>query len=302
MFKLEGTDEDVLIYGISKTVDSICLELIESGKVKDFRMLSRILGLNGKNSEKNLWTWRKKNVGIPIKALKRLSEISKKDLTMILEDAQVGRRRSKHKFSNPRFNEMKAYLAGIISGDGNLQEYFIQITDQYEENLKLTKDLFYREFGVPVSLRKITENKYVIEICSKLIVDYFADILKIQKHTKQNQKVPEIIQHGNEKIKIAYIRGWMDAEGNIEDWHRDKIHQYVRINFKIKDKNIVNWISEELMKNSITHNVRKDKEGMYRIQIASKKSVLRYYNKIGFTFPKKKSRLYLLLKGLGLVT
>lgn len=192
--------------------------------------------------------------------------------------------------------------AGLISGDGTLQDYFIQITDQYKENLKFVKTLFEKEFKIPITLRKINDRKYVIEISSKLLVDYFAEILKVQRKTKINQEVPEIITNNKDRIKFSYIKGWMDAEANIERWNKTQDRWYVRINFKVKDKRIVEWMSKELKKIKIKNNVRQQKDGCYRMQIASQKAVLYYYKIIGFSYPRKREYLSKLLEELGLTT
>ena len=183
-----------------------------------------------------------------------------------------------------------SYLAAIISGDGTMTKYFIKISDRKKENIRFLENLIKNTFRVNSSMRQESENKWILEVDSKELVDYFNKKFQIPIGKKsENIKVPEIIKLSSEEIRKAYIQGWLDAEGYPENWNKpntDKI--FVRIRFGCKSKDVTDWINNEIRKMEIKVSNIWYNSKTFRFQIAEKNSVINFARYVGFRYPTKR--------------
>lgn len=288
---LERSSEDILVYGIHDMFFNKVKKVFISKNIT-YGNIARIFGLKGKKPEKNLWAWRKGKSGIPLRAIRRLA---KTDVSLLKEltksNLVFGERRSKHKFEIPTLNKDIAYLAGLISGDGNIQNYFTRIVDQYKENLQCAEVILKRQLKLPTTLRKEKDNKWLLEINSKVVSEFFEKVIGVPIGSKDNINVPQIIKKARSEIKLAYIKGWMDAEASVEQWFKTKEKWYPRICFKIKNKKIWKWMTKELETYNICVSKYIDKENSYRFQINRRDSIKSYLMFVGFLYPTKLKKL-----------
>lgn len=293
---IQSSHEDILVYGLNKAFLYSVNEVIKSKNLTQ-RATAKFFGLKGKKPEKNLWEWKSGKVGIPLKAIRLLVEMDDK-LVKRIEFCNLifGERRSKHKIIIPSFNNDLAYLMGLISGDGNIQHYFIRIVDGQRENLEYVEALIKNQFNIPTRLRKESDNKWYLEINSKIICEFFDKVLEIPIGNKEKVAVPSLIKESNDEIKFAYIKGWIDAESSVEKWFKSKEKWYPRICFKVKNKKIWEWIIQELENKNIIVSKFIDIEYSFRFQILKLESLKLYVNYIGFLYPTKYNKINYLIK------
>lgn len=185
---------------------------------------------------------------------------------------------------------IESYLAGVISGDGNLQNYFIQIDGDNSNWLELINRLFQLLFRKKGKITKRSEKSFRLYINCKKIVKMFNEKWTIPIGNKSYSIKPPLEKLTNNLMKVYYLIGWLDAEGTVEDWKKDNII-YKRIQFKTKSKEIRDFLSEILQSNEIEVSNYKDCEDSFRIQIARKSSIQKFKEKLCFLHPEKRTRL-----------
>lgn len=296
MLKLQGTfiknaPEEILVYGINEIFFNEVEKKLHSKGIS-YSDIGRLFGLQGKYPNKNLWSWKKGGVGISLRAINKLSENSM-TLQKELEKNNLlfGERRSKHKVIIPSLNKWISYLSGLISGDGNIQKYFTRIVDEHKENLICVDSILKEQFSLPTKLRKEYDKKWLLEINSRIITEFFNKVLEIPIGSKNKIEIPTLIKESRPEIKHAYIKGWMDAEGSVEQWFKTKDKWYPRICFKVKNKEIWEWITKELQILNIHISKFIDKEESYRFQISRAESINLYFKHIGFFYPTKLNKI-----------
>ncbi|MDW8044104.1 MAG: LAGLIDADG family homing endonuclease, partial [Nitrososphaerota archaeon] len=131
--------------------------------------------------------------------------------------------------------ETIAWLVGVVQGDGHVNKYFVEISDEHFENIMVVAGAVERLGLKPKVTRDKSERRYRLWICNKK----FADLMKTYgAHDKIHPANVEPIYHR------SYIRGLYDAEGSCEFWRKRNM---IRINFSNKSPYIVNFVSQYLI-------------------------------------------------------
>lgn len=201
---------------------------------------------------------------------------------------------------------LKAYLIGLIGGDGcviNQKEkgyYYVGIVDPCKEfHEKVIAPAFEGAYGITAKVYPMKTWKgnlvYRTRIGSKkLVADLISFGIPAGSAKTFFMSTPTEILQASAEVKLAYVRGWMDAEGCVTTHvvrRHSKQYSYLKINFhvanaKIRDE-LCDIISEFGVKASKWAN-RND--GTCGFQMVGEKAI-KYAEVIGFNHPIKISQL-----------
>jgi|GEM_PF-46389 len=165
-----------------------------------------------------------------------------------------------------------AQIFGYFIGDGNLEKRGIRFRDARYEVLEHYSKLFSKIFNVAGSITKLSgKNCYSLNINSREISDLFSLMLP---------KIYEYIGKSKKESVIAFIRGFVDAEG-----HANKKRAYISVSQK--KSMVLKYLQLFLLRAGIRSTVKFDigrkKIGVLRI---IDKDILGYMQ-IGFTASDK---------------
>jgi len=243
----------------------------------------------------------KKNKDIDIKKIikeKKAEELRKGDRVLLA-----------YKLPEPDIeliNESKSQLLGYILADGNIEyphRYAIHIDDSSLEGLEKYKELA-EKIGFTTSIHKHkNKNCYRLRLFRKeKILELLEDIRDVSFHdnnlkhsTTKMIGIPEKIIKSNNKILGAFLRGFFDGEGSIDETAVTGRRKYMRIELGIKNKEIIEKIKYLLLRFGIDcNNIKKNKNNgfgkksyLYKIKIKDQNSIKIFKNMIGFQHPKK---------------
>ena len=221
---------------------------------------------------------------------------------------ETGRMR-KHKIPiNLIFDENLSYILGVLCGDGYLDYSNKRMTWQVgldsidkEFNFEFSKKL-HNFFGIYTKTnlrkkRKITWNRqYVTKLCSKEACDF---ILNISDFKVSDWKIPEQIILGGADLKLAFLKGFFDSEGEI-DKKNGRVGA-ISINF-FGLRDIKNILQNFSIRSTIIKrkDSRLNSRQKYVLRIHDKKSIFLFYELIGFTIVRKQRILkdFLIRKGM----
>lgn len=193
-----------------------------------------------------------------------------------------------------------AYLIGLVGGDGSVTEnkklkrYEVFVIDNcLKFHVTTIKPMFEKLFEVKVSINKMKTKKgettYRTRVYSKNVVRFFENLGIPLNNKTFVMKTPPVIFQSSSKVKSAYTRGWMDAEGWVTTKKIDrpnKVYTYPKVGFQVANKNIRDDISSLLRDFDINVSTWKSKN-MFGLQIIGFEKVTKYLEKIGFNHPLK---------------
>ncbi len=165
------------------------------------------------------------------------------------------------------------WLLGVVHGDGCIQKYFVEISDEHERNLSIVRDVVKKLFGKEAKITKDrSENRFRLWINSKSIAE------NLGSRTPKNL--------------ISYIQGLFDAEGYVE-FHKPT--NSIRINFSTANSKLAKFVLEFFISKGYRPYFRYSSKA-WRVQLYRKKDVVRFSREIGFRYPTKKEKLRSLLQ------
>jgi hypothetical protein len=217
-------------------------------------------------------------------------EVNKKWDSFFVRDLFFGTHSPHQEAVLPKFSTPKlAYLLGWICGDGNLNQYHnyvLKISEKSKPQLELVlKPLLYELFNVHAPIFRRSQNGYAIQIGSKPIFRFIANVLKIRVG-----EIPPYIENIDDDIKRYFLAGIFDAEGYVASSY---LHSRVTISqanqyflqkliefFKIFD---IHFTGPNLH--------RSEKGVWFTIQLRKKSEILKFANQIGSYHVEKSSKL-----------
>lgn len=236
-----------------------------------------------------------------LRHLKKLGVKRRDRSSAAKEGVKAGRIKiMKHKIpENLKLNEELSYILGVIAGDGYIdynnkrQTYYIGLSavdkDFVEEFRKILADFFKitptNEFREKRSEK--WNSQYITRLCSKEACDF---INSIGDFRKDNWRIPKIIKESKKSIKCAFIRGFFDSEGEIDE----KIGRIGATSMNLKG---LLEIKELLGSINIRSTIIKRKDPRpntsqkYVLRIHDKNSIRLFYELIGFTIQRKQNIL-----------
>ena len=206
----------------------------------------------------------------------------------------------------------------MFAADGCMQKGYIcmwgNINEDREYYDNIVCPIFSKIANKQIKAHEKKSNSvYGFYLCDKSIVQLFRE-LGFKNNKTYNVDIPQIIKESNDsEILAAFIRGFTDCDGCIYFQRRKgkynlfkrSFHTYPKIEIDSVSENVINSMSEILIKLKIDHkiNVTKTKNlnehTKYRIMIRGPKRVDFFMHKIGFNNPSKKLK-YEIWKRFGL--
>ncbi len=110
---------------------------------------------------------------------------------------------------------------GIHYGDGFLSNKKSDFRvkghkiDERDYYLNFIKPLYRSLFNIELNLKEY-ETTYGFELYSKALCEFKTKVVKIQPGRKDNIILPELIKNNCIQIKMAFIRGLFDTDGNVD--------------------------------------------------------------------------------------
>ena len=188
--------------------------------------------------------------------------------------------------------DSKAYIAGVIGGDGHLNKNFIQIDGDSPQWLQTINTLFTTCFNKQGRVyHKKGSRGYRLYISSRSPVHYFHEKWNIPFGKKSKIIEPPRSLTQERELK-SFLIGWFDAEAHVEHWKHPRTKRiYLRIQFKTKSESIRNFLLTILQDSGVNASVYKDNEGSFRLQISSRNDITEYKQNFIFLHPKKSELL-----------
>ena len=169
---------------------------------------------------------------------------------------------SPHKIQLPtHINPKLAYLIGYLYGDGGLKdirrsykiskrfEHKIIVGDEFETQIiNIINPLFQQLFNLHTKIRYEKIKKgikiYYINPTSKVIYRFLTNVFNFPEGPKKGKlKIPYLIKNSNKRIKLWFIKGLLDADGDVRAMEKfsdlNKKHKSPRIKLRMADKNFI---------------------------------------------------------------
>lgn len=191
--------------------------------------------------------------------------------------------------------EKLAYLLGAIYGDGSFTNYkriYFGSTDPEftTEIVKIISDLF--KLKININLRKFSNPKHrpFFYFQSRRLFQFISgfDLKKIKK-------IPNLIVNGNEEVKASFIRGFYDAECNVDirsvkrkDGRTDVIRH---VKCFSNDRELLKQIKQFLTQLKIKLAILRGKKENYYVCIWNYRSLKKFNELIGFVIKRKQMAL-----------
>lgn len=205
--------------------------------------------------------------------------IGRSESSISTQKTRIGVKSRRLNYSK-KINENKAYLLGMIVGDGYITSKVVGMSAVDKEFTQKVCDVLNEEYYTRFKpIRNSYCNQWQIETKRKDIKENLMHFLKGHKTFDWN--VPKIIKKSSKKIIISYLRGLTDSEGSVS---KDMIRLAIAKEDSIKE------IQELLLKLDIQSKIYKG-AGCYDIAITNYESKKNFMDKIGFTITRKKTKL-----------
>ena len=193
------------------------------------------------------------------------------------------------------------YLIGLLR-DGSVYRYKRNYTIVWYSNNKefLKKEVCTRlqQLGIKKSCEpyRYKEGHYRVRIYSKtlynIIVIDFEHPINVGRKTRQFPwKTPTKVKLAPLELQTQYVKGFIDAEGSVIVSKTG-----IQIDISQSTRESLEFIREILIKlGIIPSGIYKGQDGIWRLRIASKNSLLNFVRLVSFRHPSKKEKLSYLL-------
>lgn len=196
--------------------------------------------------------------------------------------------------SSKKLTEEKAYVLGVLCGDGYiscykncgyqiaLQSIDKEFVDQFSKCLYDTYKLRIKKSLIKVN-RPRWNDKYQSRICSKKV---FRDLQKYHKNFKTFEwRVPSQIFKSSKKIQAKFLQGFFDSEGHVSYKNKKIIGCSASFRGIIEIKKLLDCLD---MKSSMIDYKGRNLKGIF---IQDRKSIEIFSKKINFVIIRKRENL-----------
>jgi intein/homing endonuclease len=194
--------------------------------------------------------------------------------------------------------ENLSYLLGALYGDGCFSKdgkvYFCAADKEFVKAvIHIVKKLFSLELNMRKrELSKKNKNwRDVFEFSSRRLYK----LLNQKMYIKKPFTIPEFIIHENEKVKASFLRGFFDAEGNVDvrkikrkDGRTDIIRH---VKCFSNNKKLLKEIVSLLYSLKIKSDIFKGKKENFYVCIWNYKSLNNFKKHVGFVIKRKQFKL-----------
>lgn len=237
--------------------------------------------------------WRKYNLFIPLKHIKRI--VNKRKLNWTKIEREVISYKSPNSgliIKNPKLpiveNPELFAIIGHLIADGSVNRNGIPVyTNSSKELINNFIRLIRNVFGNPKGKLYKSKSCYQYRF-SRVFSDLISSFYNIQFGT-YTATIPKNIRYLPKEFSIFIIRSITDDEGCVDFNHR--------INIRLKNKKVLSFIRLLLIKKLGFTNISPiyESRGLFGIMIKPK-DLERYYKLIGFNHPLKKAKLFQIIK------
>jgi replicative DNA helicase Mcm len=300
-------DNNIKIAGnFAKEFKEISNKLIKNKKYSSLQEISKKFG----KSRETIYSWRnqKHHHGMPLKKFIMLASEAEYDLEKLSKKINYCFNYHGKKIKIPKFIDDKelAYLAGLILGDGSIQESnktaSIRIFNSDEEILKEVDRIVSKHFEL--NPEKINDGKRVP--ARRIKFKIFAEIMKaFGINAKKNEiKISHLASEMNNEVLACLLQGLFDTDGYVSN---PKGKCSTHIGLTTISKKLAQTTQLSLLKFGIQSKIRLRKKAgtiakgkkitvtskfnQYSLEIRGKENHLKFNEKIGFKLERKKNAL-----------
>ncbi len=211
------------------------------------------------------------------------------------------RRQHKIPMSSQELTKEKAYILGVLCGDGYMQHTKNKRGTSYIVALQSIDKEFVRNFSRLInkvyklkpkeSFIKVKNpnwnDKYQSRICSK---EVFEDLQRYDKTFKTFEwEVPKQILNSSKKIQAKFLQGFFDSEGHVNYKYKNIIGVSASLQGINGVKRLLNNIAIAFT------DVNYKNRSIYGIRVQGRKSIKIFNKNVGFIIKRKKNSLKILL-------
>ena len=242
---------------------------------------------------------------------KKTIQLNENTKTKIKETKWLRAGASIHKIKLPTHLDPKlAYLIGYLYGDGGFKdirnsykkhgrfEHKIIVGDEFEIQIERIKWLFKKLFNLETKIRKERiekgERMYYINPTCKIIYRFFVKLFEFKEGPKKNIKIPLLIKKAPSEIKKWFLRGFVDADGDVRatEYYLNRDLPSPRIKVRLADEQFVKQLKKALNKHFSLNLTGPYSDTGYDWYIqCSKKGMINANKQTLFTHPIKRWRL-----------
>lgn len=308
-----GNKKDIFIVDLIKSnpvihdIKPFVKEIINKLKDKygDIRKASKELNIR-ENQLYHHWVNEQARGNIKIKNLKKIAEsvnVSWKDKikTISLYNGK------KHKLPQLLDKDL-LYLAGLISGDGDIRtmkskSYSIRFSNTNDSLHKIFKETIENKFNLKCDLQKGNEQRPTsIRFHSKILGEIL-QTLGIPLSPKSNRMfMSETLLHTSNELLSNYIAGLYDTDGSV--YHREKVGSDC-IDFNTCSEKLAKQLQLSLLRYEIHSRLRcreptkgkiKGKHKIWILEIRNTEEIRKFAENIQLRHPKKIEKLNKILE------
>ncbi len=203
-----------------------------------------------------------------------------------------------------RLDKDISWAIGAVAGDGYIDNHSVVLTGSCEEIINRFQKICSEKFSRKVSSSERDDGVRTVALNAKVVADILKDFFGIPEGEKaKNLRMPEVGLPN--ELLASYIRGLFDTDGSVNC--RDNADGSPCIEFYTASKELATELHTSLLRFGITaYRDKKKTESritklgerqintngdIHRLTIYGSEQLREYRDTIGFTHPKKKSRL-----------
>lgn len=172
----------------------------------------------------------------------------------------------------------KAYMIGVLCGDGYINKKFIRFEiKKDEEFIKEFSRCLNEVYGIEYKYNYYRKRDSLVLYASNEII--CSDLLRYCKFKTFEWYIPkEIINCKDKKTQSMFLRGLFDSEGSSSKYN---------ISMSSANKEGIEQVSELLKKLEIENKISKIRSKYYQLYITKRERLKKFRDEIGFTIKRK---------------
>ena len=196
-----------------------------------------------------------------------------------------------------------AYLIGALR-DGSIyyykknRSYYVLYYQKYKSWLEQSIGRRIKAlFNVNYRIDEYKKGHFRLRLSNKKLYHLFRNDYEfpVEEKTQINWTIPKKIWNASNEVKISYVRGFFDTEGDVSP--NSSNTKYIGISQKnIKVLKEIKSILTELGIYTSKEHIIDRKSKTYRISIIGKKNIKKFYSIVGSEHPIKKKNIQLIIK------
>ena len=203
----------------------------------------------------------------------------------------------------------QAEIIGLFVGDGCLQKDYVCFWGNPKEDKEYydfyLADLFRKAFEIEINPHhKKSNSVYGFYVCKRPVINFFINVGFSPGSKTYTVSVPKFVKNSDLKIKAAFLRGFIAADGCLNfDKRRGKYTEFKRTHH-VHPRIILGTVSEQLasdlwqlledigLKSSIQFKKSKNERfsDSYRVIVCGVKNLELWNRKIGFSTERNRTK------------